>query len=730
MEVSTNDGSFGPNAADAVPITLPWSVFEGAKDAAIVLEWTRHHSVIVRANTALCTLAGTTIASVVGAPLRSLLVHDEEWRVVRHLLHRLQAQPVRAEVTVRCSGPNETKPVELELIPFVEQATGRRCLVILRDLSDHRYAVEFAARADERLRLATDVGQIGTWEWRPLTGELLWDRKLRSILGAELPMAASLALWTELLSPEDRERAHEEAQALLHGEIREYESRYRIRRFDDGGTRFLLARTRVSEYDDLGNAVCLIGVLLDVTELEHAAAQREVLLAAEREARAAAERASDELRRLATSDPLTGLANRSELERWLAATLRRRDKVAVLFFDLDRFKAINDSYNHSVGDTVLQEMARRLHNNARSSDLVARFGGDEFVVAGVVRDDSEATELAQRLLAKVRAPIASPDVHLGVTASVGLVLSGHDDSPSKLLANADLALYHAKRQGRNRAVWFHHAHRQAMAHQLGVESELRSAIDAGQLRLHFQPAYRLATGEPTSAEALVRWQHPRRGLVGPSYFIAIAENSDVIHPLGQWVMSEAARVRRFTPVPDTFTLFVNSSIREISRDRYADDMLEIISGIGLQPRQLGLEVTESAFSDDPAALGQLEQLHDRGVKIALDDFGTGFSSLSRLWQYPIDIIKVDRTFVSELETSNTMRAIVTSIIGLARALGSTTIAEGVETPGQLAILKDLGCDHVSGYLLNRPVPVEAFFTALRQVDLRWVEPAVAGQSRR
>jgi diguanylate cyclase (GGDEF)-like protein/PAS domain S-box-containing protein len=347
-------------------------------------------------------------------------------------------------------------PVEVELIPLVDP-DGRSCLVILRDQSARRNAIMSAERADQRLRLASDVGRIGTWDWKPATGELAWDRWLRTILGVSDTETPTHDRWTELMNPHDRERAAAEAQFLIAGALDEVEARYRINR-SDGTSRQVLARTRVTERDTDGIATCLIGVLLDITELHQAAEEREHLLAAERRARAAAEQASKELARLASSDPLTGLANRHELNRWITHALTQHDLIAVMFFDIDRFKPINDSHGHNVGDHVLTELAHRLRAQIRESDLVARFGGDEFIIATIITDQAEATQLARRLLAK---PITAAGLRLELTAGVGLALSDQHDhtDPQALLSDADIALYHAKHHGRNRATWYHPTHR-------------------------------------------------------------------------------------------------------------------------------------------------------------------------------------------------------------------------------------------------------------------------------
>jgi diguanylate cyclase (GGDEF)-like protein len=383
----------------------------------------------------------------------------------------------------------------------------------------------------------------------------------------------------------------------------------------------------------------------------------------------------------------------------------------VLFFDLDRFKPVNDSFSHTVGDFVLIELAGRLTREFRASDLVARFGGDEFIVATVVQSAAEVTALAQRLMAEIRTPITAAGARVAITASVGIALSGQHGATDldTLLGNADIALHHAKKLGRDRAIWFDPAQRDALTERLGLESELRAGVANGELHLDVQPAFDIQSGRAVSAEALVRWRHPRLGLLGPDHFIGIAEDTDIIHALGRWVIAHTAVCRQqFEQLPSDFIFFVNSSIHEVNRRGFANALLAILAETSLPAHQFGVEVTESAFSNETTSLNELDKLRDQGITIAIDDFGIGYSSLSRLWTFPIDIIKIDRTFIAQAEISEPMRAIISTIINLAHSLGAITIAEGVETPNQLTILTDLGCDQASGYLLARPAPIEQF----------------------
>jgi len=381
-----------PEWSTHAALQLPWSVFANAQDPAIVLQAIHQQPLIAMMNSAFTALIGSHFDGALGRPW-DLLFTPATRDVATDALRSLNHEPVRREVALRMAFPGTETPVELELIPLADRAGGDCCLVILRDLSDHRNAIKQAARSAERLRLATDVGRIGTWEWNPQTGELVWDELLRSILGVSSTVPASHHLWSTLVDPHDRVGAARDARALLSGALDEYDTTYRIRR-PDGSVRHVLARSRVSERDDRGDATQLLGMLLDITELQKAAEEREDLLRAERAARAVAEQAGAEIARMAEIDPLTGLANRTELHRWIAGALCRDERVAVLYFDLDHFKVVNDSYGHSVGDAVLIELAHRLRNKVRDGALLACFGGDEYIVATIVESPREATALA------------------------------------------------------------------------------------------------------------------------------------------------------------------------------------------------------------------------------------------------------------------------------------------------------------------------------------------------
>jgi diguanylate cyclase (GGDEF)-like protein/PAS domain S-box-containing protein len=427
---------------------------------------------------------------------------------------------------------------------------------------------------------------------------------------------------------------------------------------------------------------------------------------------AAVERHAEEeiSREAALRDPLTGLPNRTMVLDRLEQALRRRRRddsnVAAIMIDLDRFKVINDSLGHGAGDGLLLALAPRLREILRTSDTVARLSGDEFViVCEAPRGLHQVIEVAQRAAAAIAQPFALDSGEHFVSASIGIsVAARSDETPESLLRDADAAMYRAKKAGGGRFEVFDDEMRAEVLGRLRIETELRHALDHNELRVFYQPIVDTATGIPRGLEALVRWQHPQRGLVAPLDFIAIAEETGLIVDLGRWVLETACRQgaiwqRRFDR---PLKMFVNVSGRQIADPLFPVEVAEVVRSSGLRPGTLGLEVTESVLIDEAGAtMNVLDQLTADGVRLTLDDFGTGYSSLSHLKQFPLAGLKIDAVFTYGLGRTTADAAIVKSVIDLARALGLTVVAEGVETDAQLRHLRQLGCPRAQGHLFSR-----------------------------
>ena len=426
---------------------------------------------------------------------------------------------------------------------------------------------------------------------------------------------------------------------------------------------------------------------------------------------------------LAHFDSLTGLANRLELRERLAAAMDAAAaaasaaavpaRTALVCLDLDHFKSINDTLGHAAGDAVLAEIGRRLHSCLRQGDLAARLGGDEFaLVISEVQGDDELCALARRLVQVLCQPfeVAGRQVPLG--ASIGIAVAPeHGRSLDELMGNADLALYAAKEAGRGRFEFFVPRLADRHRRRVAIEQALRGALARSEMHLYWQPRVDIARWEVVGAEVLLRWQHPELGRVAPDEFIRIAEDAGLIADIGLWVLGRACA--HAAQMPHPIVVSVNVSPAQLLREDFARQALHLIERSGLAPERLEIEVTESLFMDNsPQALANLHALREVGVRIALDDFGTGYSSLAYLRRFPFDTLKIDRAFVRELMTRHDARAIVKTILELARTLGMSTIAEGVEEPAQLAVLREAGCGAVQGYLAARPMPRGDFLRLL------------------
>ena len=431
---------------------------------------------------------------------------------------------------------------------------------------------------------------------------------------------------------------------------------------------------------------------------------------------------------LAEHDELTTLPNRAAFQVGMAAAIdqgtRDSSQFAVLLVDVDRFKVINDTLGHAAGDHLLQALAERMKQVVRGRDLVARMGGDEMcLLLHDVRDASHASEIAERILGALRVPV---ELRTGllhhVTVSAGVAIFPQDGlDVATLLRHADIAMYRAKAAGRDGfALFTVHDGGPAEA-RLNLELELRAAIDTDQLVLHYQPRVDVATGRPVGVEALVRWQHPQRGLLAPVHFIDIAEETGLIVPMGAWVMREASQaLRRLQQLGGSaagLTMSVNVSALQFKNARLVDDVAEMIIESGCLPRQIELELTESAVMDQPdAAEATMRRLKGLGVRLAMDDFGTGYSSLAALKRFPVDCVKIDRSFVNDIPADSGDSALTRAIVAMGHSLGLMVVAEGVERSDQLEFLRREGCDEYQGYLFAKPMPEPRLAALLAEAD--------------
>jgi diguanylate cyclase (GGDEF)-like protein len=420
---------------------------------------------------------------------------------------------------------------------------------------------------------------------------------------------------------------------------------------------------------------------------------------------------------LAYHDALTDLPNRAFFTRLLAQSMlqaRRYDRgLGLLFLDLDRFKMINDSLGHDAGDDLLKEVARRLQESVRESDVVARLGGDEFVILlPEVSSGSQISPIANKILAAVGSPYTLAGQEFRITISIGISLFPEDgEDEETLMKHADVAMYHAKEQGKNNFQFYSEKLNIDSLERLALESSLRNALERGELRLHYQAKHDMVSGRVTGMEALLRWQHPDLGLIAPMQFIPLAEETGLIVPIGRWVLNSACKQNvawQKAGLP-ALSVAVNLSARQFLDAHLLDDIKAALRESDMCPQLLELEITESMIMRDMARTVEiLTELKRMGIRVAIDDFGTGYSSLSTLKLFPLDTIKIDGSFLRDLERSNGDKRLLEAIIAVGKSLGLTVIAEGVETLSQIAFLRSRACDGFQGFYMDRPMPADEF----------------------
>jgi diguanylate cyclase (GGDEF)-like protein/PAS domain S-box-containing protein len=577
------------------------------------------------------------------------------------------------------------------------------------ELQELRRAVEAHQR---RYALVESAANDGLWHWDIAGDKVRFSTRWKELLGfAEHEIDDNINEWIERVHPDERDRVLSSLRAHLDGLTSHFENEHRLMH-ETGVYRWVVCRG-VAGRDETGRAIEFGGSLTDVTH-------RKV--------------AEEQLAHRAFYDPLTDLPNRSlfldRLRHALRRATRRKDYAfAVLFLDIDRFKLINDSLGHMAGDRLLVMIARRLEVSLRPGDSVARLGGDEFtVLLDDIKDITDATTVAERIQKELSTPFDVGGQEIYTSSSIGIACSttGYQ-RPEDVLRDADTAMYRAKARGRARHALFDTAMHAHVVRQLQLEAELRRAIERDEMFVQYQPIVSLETGRVSGVEALARWRSTERGLVEPSEFIAVAEETGLIQSLGRWVLHqaclEANQWRTKNPTIGPCSLSVNLSSKQLSQPDLASVIGEVLDETGLPAELLQLEITESAILEHPeAAAVTLKRLKELGVRLSIDDFGTGYSSLSYLQRFPIDSLKIDRSFVQHLGVERAIDGddarIVRAIVMIGRNLGKQVIAEGVETADQLQLLRDVGCDFAQGFFFAKPLDGESCRNLLR-IARRW-----------
>jgi diguanylate cyclase (GGDEF)-like protein/PAS domain S-box-containing protein len=591
--------------------------------------------------------------------------------------------------------------LELNLVPspadgliyaIGRDVTERRAHQRAHEVAEQRYRSLFDHHPDAIYSLSFDGGFVEVNEGvSQLTG---YSRE-----------EAVTTSWREVVAPADQDRVEALFEAAAAGQVQ----RYRCAITTKAGDHRDVDISNVPIVVD-GQITGVYGIVKDVTDqrrLEH------------------------ELRRQAEHDPLTGLANRLTMARRLAQALQARP-VALLFIDLDRFKLVNDSLGHECGDALLRAVVGRLRAATRDDDLVARFAGDEFcIVLGGGATVEEAQAVADRILASLARPVLVKGREIFASASIGIALGGPGDDAEELLRKADVAMYSAKSGGRARACAYDPGAPEDALTRLSLESDLRRALERNELELHYQPQCGPREGALIGLEALVRWRHPERGLLGPGDFLPLAAEAGLLDAIDAWVVDAALRdvAAWKEDVAVDVPVAVNLSPSSLIRHGLADSVLGSLAATGVAPRLLTLELTEDVLlhhSDEANAA--MAELLSAGVSFALDDFGSGYASLSQLKRFPVRVLKIDRSLVADIADDPQDEALVESVITLGEALGLLVIAEGVENDAQRNILAELGCEGIQGYLISRPIPADEVVRFLRRqasvslagaVDLRW-----------
>ncbi|HET9468628.1 MAG TPA: EAL domain-containing protein, partial [Vicinamibacterales bacterium] len=668
----------------------------------------RRHEVIESLDQGMCVLDGNgritlwndAIARIsevpreraLGAPLTSVIPPLAKTELPKAIADAQKDRKPRTLPELALPRTVGVRMLHVKVLPVSDGLT-----VLWHDVTDRAIADRALKRHEQRLALAADGANDGLWEWDLTAKELYVSARWREIAG--IAGEAGIARpdeWFDRVHAEDAAALKAALTAHLSGHSPHFQHEHRICQ-EDGTYRWFLCRG-IAARGAGRNRSRIAGSLTDITEF--ALAQQQ-------------------LRSAGFRDPLTGLRNRADFVEGLGRRLdefktrRGGGRFAVLYLDLDRFKVVNDSLGHLVGDELLIAVSRRLESCLRPGDALARIGGDEFaILLQTVPDEALANVIAFGIQESLRKPIMVGGREVFTTASIGIAFgTAEHGNPDEIMRDADTAMYHAKSRGKARHEMFDADMHARTRDRLDLENDLRHAVSNHDLEVVYQPIVLLSTGMCVGFESLVRWTRHGKP-VSPVTFIPMAEELGLIEPLGTWILQQVcekfSRWRKQYPDSALEYITVNVSSRQLMQQNFLRIVEQAVEKTGLKPRDLRLEITETALMDSPAvAAGILRQLREFGAMVYLDDFGTGYSSLSHLHKLPVDALKIDRSFVTSLAVSSDRPAIVESILALARTMKTSVVAEGIETEVQMRELQRLGCTHAQGYLFSRPLSADA-----------------------
>lgn len=675
-------------------------IFTESPDSIAIIDFNTLE--VLEVNNQFLMTAGYEDHELIGKPIANLLVNREDLGSAAHIVSNT-GRATNLEIDLLDKQKNAIP--SLVSISTVELDGSTALLCIAKDMRGQHDAENKLRRSEQRFRGTFESAPIGMM-LADTTGRIIEaNRFTADLLAYEEKLLPGMHL-SRLLPVKDRARLLEILEQLLAGELSTSHSERRL--VAQNGVELWVNLHVVLQTAEDGSPLYFIIQMADITEMK---------------------RSQERMERLAFYDTLTDLANRrlfnDRLQQALTRTQRSRKSAALLYLDLDQFKRVNDTLGHDAGDALLKHVSLRLQKCVRKEDTVARPGGDEFtIILTDINSISDASHIAEKILSQLRKPIAIAGQQLVVTTSIGITMMPQDSNDAQtLMRNADMAMYKAKERGRNNYQFFLEDMNRTAKNRLQIETELREALKNEEFELFFQPKVRLSDQRLNGVECLIRWRHPTRGLLGPDEFIGIAEETGVIVNIGSWVIEQACSVARVLRAEqnESFQVALNISPRQFRDPNLITTVRRCLREANLPPEAIEIEITETMLMQDiEAATQTVQRLHDIGTSLAIDDFGTGYSSLNYLKKFPINTVKVDRSFVTDIPQSEDDMAITSAVIAMAHRLNMSVVAEGVETEAQRDFLIEHNCENAQGYLFGKPMPLQEIRSLLARENIHAV----------